>query len=92
MSAPKSKSSYTSKGERRAIAKGVCKAVKRDRSVIDKMVIKQKAWLKGQNPWITVRNENTAQTNKQFVRVRAESVWGDPRKFVNILGNAGVSQ
>jgi hypothetical protein len=92
MSAPKSKSSYTSKGERRSIAKGVCKAVKRDRSVIDKMVIKQKAWLKGQNPWITVRNENTAQTNKQFVRVRAESVWGDPRKFVNILGNAGVSQ
>ena len=92
MSAPKSKSSYVSKGERRAIAKNVCKAVKRDRSIIDRMVIKQKAWLKGQNPWITVANENTAQTNKRFVRVRAETVWGDPRKFVNILGNAGSSQ
>ena len=92
MSAPKSKSSYVSKGERRAIAKNVCKAVKRDRSVIDRMAIKQKAWLKGQNPWITVPNDNTAQTNKRFVRVRAESVWGDPRKFVNILGNAGGSQ
>ena len=92
MSAPKSKSSYTSKGERRAIAKDVCKAVKRDRSVIDKMVMKQKAWLKGQNPWITVPNPNTAATNKRFIRVRAESEWGDPRKFVNVLGNAGGSQ
>lgn len=87
MSATKSKSSYTSKGERKA-DRQISKAVKRDRSVIEKMTIKQKAWLKGQNPWVTVPNDNTAATNKRFVRVRANSIWGDPRKFNNILGNA----
>lgn len=87
MSAPKTKSKYVSKGERKA-NRQISKAVKRDRSVIDKMVIKQKAWLKGQNPWITVLNPNTAATNKRYIRVRANSEWGDPKDFVKILGRA----
>lgn len=80
MSGPKTKSSYTSKGERRAIAKDVCKSVKRDRSVIEKMTHKQKAWLAGKNPWITVPNGNNSDTRARYVRVRAETEWGDPRK------------
>ena len=90
MSQQKTKTKYVSKGERKSVNPSVAKAVKRDRSVIDKMVAKQKAWLKGQNPWVTVPNENTADTKARFVRVRAETVWGDPRKFVNVLGNAGT--
>lgn len=88
MSQPKTKSAYTSKGERRSIAKNVCNAVKRDRTYLDKMVMKQKAWAKGQNPWISVPNTDNTQTNKKFIRVRAETEWGDPRKFVNVLGRA----
>ena len=79
MSAPKSKSAYTSKGERGA-NRQISKAVKRERTAIEKWTIKQKAWLKGKNPWIVVPNENTAETAKRFVRVRAETLWGDPRK------------
>lgn len=88
MAAPKTKTKYTSKGERPNVSRDVTKAVKRDRSVIDKLKHKQKAWLKGQNPWITVPNGNTADTKARYVRVRAESEWGDPKAFVKVLGRA----
>ena len=80
MSGPKTKTKYVSKGERRSIDRGVCKAVKRDRTPIDHWTIKQKAWLAGRNPWITVPNGNTNDTRARYVRVRAETEWGDPRK------------
>lgn len=88
MSAPKTKTKYTSKGERKNVDSAITKAVKRERTYLDKMVMKQKAWLKGQNPWITVPNGNTADTKARFIRVRANSEWGDPRDFVKILGRA----
>lgn len=84
MSAPKTKTKYVSKGERRSIARDVCKAVKRDRSVIDYWMIKQRAWLKGQNPWIVVPNGNTSDTRARFVRVRAETEWGDPKAYLKM--------
>jgi len=80
VSQPKTKTKYVSKGERRSISKDTAKAVKRDRTVIEKWQIKQKAWLKGLNPWIVVPNGNTSDTRARFVRVRAETEWGDPRK------------
>lgn len=80
----KVKKSYTSKGERRSIARSVCKAVKRNRTVIDYWMIKQRAWLKGQNPWIVVPNGNTSDTRARFVRVRAETEWGDPRAYLKL--------
>jgi hypothetical protein len=79
MSAPKTKSAYTSKGEREA-NRQISKAIKRDRSSIVKWTMKQKAWLAGKNPWLSVPNENTADTRARFVRVRADTYWGDPRK------------
>ena len=88
MSAPKTKTKYTSKGERKNVNPAVTKAVKQERTYLDKMTIKQKAWMKGQNPWITVPNGNTADTRARFVRVRANSEWGDPKDFVKILGRA----
>lgn len=84
MSAPKTKTKYVSKGERRSIDKGVCKAVKRERSVIDYWTTKQKAWLKGQNPWLSVDNGNTSDTKARKVRVRADTYWGDPRAYVKM--------
>jgi len=42
----KTGSNYTSKGERRNVKKSILKAVKRDRSVIDRVLDKQAAGLK----------------------------------------------
>lgn len=80
MSGTKTKTKYVSKGERRSISKDTSKAVKRDRTPVERWTIKQKAWLKGLNPWISVPNGNTSDTRARFVRVRAETEWGDPRK------------
>jgi hypothetical protein len=79
VSQPKTKTKYVSKGERKA-DRQLSKAVKRDRTPIEKWQIKQKAWLKGLNPWISVPNGNTSDTRARFVRVRAETEWGDPNK------------
>lgn len=88
MSAPKTKTKYTSKGERQSISKSLAKSVRNERTALDKWMLKQKAWLKGKNPWITVANENKADTKRKFVRVRAETLWGDPRKGF-MFGGAG---
>lgn len=36
------------------------------------------AWRKKQNPWITVENTNKGETNKKFIKVRANDYWGNP--------------
>lgn len=86
MSAPKTKTKYVSKGERKA-NRQISKAVKRDRTSVEKYAILQKAWLKGKNPWVTIPNPNTADTKARFVRVRAETEWGDPRKGFMLGGS-----
>ena len=87
----KSKSSYTSKGERQSISRSLCKAVKRDRTYLEKIMFKQKAWLKNQNPWITIDNPNTNETNKRKIRVRANQELGDPRPKIDLRKLAGAS-
>lgn len=66
----------SSKGERRSIVNGV-KEVRQSRSELEKGNNKLRAWLEGRNPWITVPGP---QSNKRFVKVRANSLWGDPRR------------
>ena len=63
-----------------SISHKICKAVRRDRKYVEKLLFKQKAWRKGKNPWLVVPNLNTSEKAKRFVRVRANEVWGDPRK------------
>jgi hypothetical protein len=76
----------TSKGERRNIVNGV-KEMRRDRSEFDKAFNKLKAWKKGLNPWITVPGPSS---NKRFIRVKANVLWGDPRKAMyGIYGKGG---
>ena len=67
----------TSKGQRRSIVAGV-KEARRERCDFQKALNKVDAWKKGQNPWVTVPG---TQSNMRFVRVRANSVWGDPKKI-----------
>ena len=64
--------SNVSSATRRAMRAGVSEA--------DKLLNKQKAWLAGKNPWVTIANPNKEQTNKRFIRVRYNDVMGGSAK------------
>lgn len=76
MGKKRTRSSVTSKGERRSIVAGVAQ-VRRERSEVEKALNKLKAWRKGLNPWITVPGPSS---NMRFVRRRANDLWGDPKR------------
>ena len=87
MGKKRTRSSVTSKGERRNIVAGV-KEVRAGRSEFEKAFNKLKAWKKGQNPWITVPGPGS---NMRFVRVRANTLWGDPKKAAYGIYGKGQS-
>lgn len=75
---------YVSKGERNSVARSTVKAVRQGQSEIEKALNKLSAWRAGKNPWITVPGPSS---NMRFIRVRANSVYGDPRfATANIFG------
>ena len=76
MGKKRTRKTVVSKGQRRSIVAGV-KEVRQERSEGEKAYNKLKAWRKGQNPWITVPG---TQTNKRFIKVRANAVYGDPKR------------
>lgn len=59
---------YTSKGERRSSVK----TSSTDRA--EKLINAQRAWLKGQNPWITIENPDKNDLGKRFIRVRMNDI------------------
>jgi len=61
---------YVSKGERKNVQRSTINAVRNSHSEFRKLGNILKAYDKGQNPWITVVNPNSMQTNKKFIRVR----------------------
>lgn len=61
---------YVSKGERKNVSNATKRLMRAGKSDADKMMDKQKAWLKGQNPWITIENPNKEDTSRRFIRVR----------------------
>lgn len=71
---------YVSKGVHSATSTGTRSAIRKDRSEGDRVINQQAAWLKGQNPWITIPNPNKAQTDSPFVRVKANTLWGTPKE------------
>ena len=54
----------------------ILKAVKRDRTPSEVIMIKLDAWVNEKNPWITIP---TQDKNKPFKRVRANDYWGNPK-------------
>lgn len=73
----------TSKGDRRSIVAGV-KAVAQSQTALEKGLHKLAAWRAGKNPWVTVPGPSKKES---FVRVKANSLWGDPRyATANIFG------
>lgn len=73
-------SNYVSQGAVSNDSKKILNAVKKDRSEIDVLLNKQRAWMKGQNPWITVENSNKQETNKRFIKVRMNDLMNGSAK------------
>tara|TARA_B100001059_G_C17798823_1_gene564833 strand:+ start:1305 stop:1553 length:249 start_codon:yes stop_codon:yes gene_type:complete len=76
MGKKKSRTSQTSKGERRSLARDVVKATRRDYMKSGKRGINQlAAFMRGKNVMLTIENPNKNETNKRFIRVPANTVW-----------------
>lgn len=77
---------YTSKGERSNVSKKITNAVRRDKKAdlvsYRKNLVEE--WSKGKNPWVTIDNPNTNETNKRRIRVRADDLWGDWKRSYTI--------
>lgn len=71
---------YTSKGIHSNVSRGTLAAMRRDRDPSEKIINIQKAWLANKNPWVTIENPNKEQTNRRFIRVRANELWGNPKE------------
>jgi hypothetical protein len=81
MGKKRSRKTYTSKGTGSNVAKATIKLVRSGRSEVEKALNVLKAWRQGKNPWVTVPG---VQTNMRFVKVRANTYYGDPRRTANI--------
>lgn len=71
---------FISQGIHSNVSSATRRAVKAGRSEADKLLNKQKAWLKGGNPWVTIDNPNKEQTNKRKIRVRYNDLRGGSAK------------
>lgn len=78
---------YISKGLHSNVNPRLVNSIRKDRTDMDKMVNLVASWKRGQNPWITVVNTDTTnefgvrgKTNTPYKKVRADDLWGSPRK------------
>lgn len=78
MGKKRSRAKKVSKGLRPTINSWVIKACRSDdtKMAYDKL----EAWISGKNPWMTVANPNKNETNKRFIRVRADKYFGGAYK------------
>ena len=76
MGKKKQRSTQTSKGERRCVARATTKALRRDYMQSSDRVNNQlAAFLRGKNVMLTIPNPNKNETNKRMIRVPAAEVW-----------------
>ncbi len=78
MGKKRSRSTYTSKGQRPNVSSSLLKLVSRSRDFFEKEFNKIDAWKKGKNPWITIENVG-GETNKKYIKVRANDYFGNPK-------------
>jgi len=72
-----------SQGIHSNVARDTLKRMKQSRSAADKQLNKTRAYWAGKNPWITMANPNHEETNKRFIRVKANTLWGTPKERLN---------
>lgn len=74
---------FVSQGLHPNVSRDTLKGMKRNVSSADKQLNKINAYWAGKNPWITMENPNKEQTNKRFIRVKANTLWGTPKERLN---------
>ncbi len=75
------RTNYTSKGERRNVSKWARKAMRRERTGLQRLNAQMDAFLKGKNVVLTIPNPNPNEKNKPFIRRNAKEVWSKD-KFI----------
>ena len=83
MAKKKSRDKQTSKGERRNVAKWLCKDMRKETSQLTEYQNKWKAYSKGKRVMVTIPNPNgKSESNKPFIRVTAqEAGWKKPERY-----------
>lgn len=75
---------YSSYGQRPNVSKDILKETAREVSGFQKALHIVNAWKKLKNPWVTISNPNKNETNKRFIKVRANSYYGDPKAKIKL--------
>lgn len=86
MGKKRSRKTYISKGQRPNVTKSTLKLAAASVTGFAKEAQLRRAWRRGTNPWITVKN-SALHTNREYYKVRANDYWGHPKKvskFYNI--------
>jgi hypothetical protein len=83
MGKKKTRKSMKSKGERRSVVGGV-RGARASVDPITKEMNLLACWRAGKNPWITIPGTTS---NARFVRVRANTVYGDPKSAMKFSFN-----
>lgn len=71
---------FVSAGVHKNVSNSTKRAMRAAKSDAEKLADKQKAWLKGHNPWITIDNPNKEETNKRRIKVRMNDLMGGSAK------------
>ena len=73
------RSKRTSKGIGINVNKKIINSLSREVSLVDSLLHKIDAWKAGKNPWITIENPSPNATNKKFIKVKANEIYGNPK-------------
>lgn len=71
---------YISKGIHSNVSRSTLTGMRKARDPSVKIFNIQRAWLANKNPWVTIENPNKEQTDRRFIRVRANELWGSPKE------------
>lgn len=74
---------FISQGQHSNVSRGLRSEMRSERTSSERLLNKTKAYWAGKNPWITIDNPNKEQTNKRFIRVKANTLWGTPKERLN---------
>lgn len=70
---------FVSQGKYKNVSQKTKNLVRNGRSGLEVQAAKMAAYWKGQNPWITMENPNKEETNKRFIKVKANDLYGLPK-------------
>jgi hypothetical protein len=68
----------TSKGTHSNVATSTLRLVAAAVDPFEKALNKIRAWRAGKNPWVTIKNPD-GSTNRPFIKVKANSLYGNPK-------------